>query len=51
MVALALWGSAFITAAIATMLVIVARGTIPDFWSIIVGNALLAAMGPRHHSA
>jgi diguanylate cyclase (GGDEF)-like protein len=43
MVALALWGSCFITASIATMLIIVARGTIPDFWSIIVGNALLAA--------
>jgi hypothetical protein len=43
MVALALWGSGFITASIATMLIIVARGTIPDFWSIIVGNALLAA--------
>jgi hypothetical protein len=25
------------------MLIIVARGTIPDFWSIVVGNALLAA--------
>jgi diguanylate cyclase (GGDEF)-like protein len=42
-VALALWGSGFITASIATTLIIVARGTIPDFWSIIVGNALLAA--------
>ena len=27
----------------ATTLIIVLRGTIPDFWSIIVGNALLAA--------
>jgi diguanylate cyclase (GGDEF)-like protein len=42
-VALALWGSGFITASIATTLIIVGRGTIPDFWSIIVGNALLAA--------
>ncbi len=42
-VALALWGSGFITASIATTLIIVARGIIPDFWSIIVGNALLAA--------
>jgi diguanylate cyclase (GGDEF)-like protein len=42
-VALALWGSGFITASIATTLIIFARGTVPDFWSIIVGNALLAA--------
>jgi diguanylate cyclase (GGDEF)-like protein len=42
-VALALWGSGFITASIATVLIIFARGTVPDFWSIIVGNALLAA--------
>lgn len=41
--ALALWGTGFVTISIATALVIVARGTIPDFWSIIVGNALLAA--------
>ena len=41
--ALALWGFGFITASIATTLIIVARGAIPDFWSIIVGNALLAA--------
>jgi diguanylate cyclase (GGDEF)-like protein len=41
--ALALWGSWFIIASVATTLIIVARGTIPDFWSIIVGNALLAA--------
>jgi diguanylate cyclase (GGDEF)-like protein len=40
--ALALWGSGFITASVATTLIIVLRGTIPDFWSIIVGNALLA---------
>jgi diguanylate cyclase (GGDEF)-like protein len=42
-IALALWGAGFITISIATALVILARGTIPDFWSIIVGNALLAA--------
>ena len=41
--ALALWGSGFITASVATMLIIVLRGTIPNFWSIIVGNALLSA--------
>jgi diguanylate cyclase (GGDEF)-like protein len=41
--ALALWGSGFVTASVATTLIIVLRGTIPDFWSIIVGNALLAA--------
>jgi diguanylate cyclase (GGDEF)-like protein len=41
--ALALWGSGFVTASVAITLIIVARGTIPDFWSIIVGNSLLAA--------
>jgi diguanylate cyclase (GGDEF)-like protein len=41
--ALALWGLGFITASVATTLIIVLRGTIPDFWSIIVGNALLTA--------
>ena len=41
--ALALWGSGFVTASVATTLIIVLRGTISDFWSIIVGNALLAA--------
>jgi diguanylate cyclase (GGDEF)-like protein len=41
--ALALWGSGFITASVATTLIIVLRGTIPNFWSIIVGNALLAS--------
>ena len=40
--ALALWGSAFIIAAVATTLII-ARGTISDFWSIVIGNAILAA--------
>ena len=41
--ALGLWGSGFIIASVATTLIIVLRGTIPDFWSIIVGNALLTA--------
>ena len=41
--ALALWGSGFIIASVATTLIIVLRGTIPNFWSIIVGNALLSA--------
>jgi len=41
--ALALWGSGFIIASVATTLIIVLRGTIPNFWSIVVGNALLAA--------
>ena len=41
--ALALWGSAFITTAIATTLIIVFRGAIADFCSIIIGNTLLAA--------
>jgi hypothetical protein len=39
--ALALWGLGFITASVATTLIIVLRGRIPDFWSIIAGNALL----------
>ena len=42
-VALAWWGSGFIIASIATVMIVIARGTIPDFWSIVVGNALLAA--------
>jgi diguanylate cyclase (GGDEF)-like protein len=42
-VALALWGSAFITTSVGTTLIIILRGTIPNFWSIVVGNALLAA--------
>jgi diguanylate cyclase (GGDEF)-like protein len=41
--ALAIWGSAFITAAVAATLIIIARGRVPDFWSIVLGNALLAA--------
>jgi diguanylate cyclase (GGDEF)-like protein len=42
-VALCVWGFGFITASVATTLIIVLRGTIPDFLSIIAGNALLAA--------
>jgi diguanylate cyclase (GGDEF)-like protein len=41
-IALALWGSGFVTTSIATTLIILCRGAIADFWSIIVGNALLA---------
>jgi diguanylate cyclase (GGDEF)-like protein len=41
-VALAVWGSGFIVASVAATLIIVARGTISNFWSIIVGNSLLA---------
>jgi diguanylate cyclase (GGDEF)-like protein len=41
--ALAMWGSGFIIASVASTLIVVARGTIPNFWSIVVGNALLAA--------
>jgi diguanylate cyclase (GGDEF)-like protein len=40
--ALAIWGSAFIIAALATVLIVIARGTVPDFWSIVIGNAILA---------
>ena len=36
--ALALWGFGFITASLATTLIIVLRGAIPDFWSIVVGT-------------
>jgi hypothetical protein len=40
--ALAMWGLAFVLAAIATGL-ITARGHIPDVWSIIFANTLLSA--------
>jgi diguanylate cyclase (GGDEF)-like protein len=40
--ALALWALAFVLAAVATAL-IAARGQVPDLWSIVVANALLAA--------
>ena len=37
--ALALWGSAFIIAAIATVLVVIVRSLpVPDLWSIVIGN-------------
>jgi diguanylate cyclase (GGDEF)-like protein len=42
--ALAIWGSGFLTASAAAALIVVARGVIPEFWSVIVGNALFAAM-------
>jgi diguanylate cyclase (GGDEF)-like protein len=41
--ALALWGSAFIIGAIATVLIVITRNKIPDLWSIVIGNAILAA--------
>jgi diguanylate cyclase (GGDEF)-like protein len=41
--ALGVWGFGFLTASTAATLVIVARGAIPNFWSIVVGNALFAA--------
>jgi hypothetical protein len=37
-------GSGFIAASVATTLIIALRGTVPNFWSIVVGNALLAAV-------
>ena len=40
--ALAMWGVAFVLAAIATGL-IAARGHMPDLWSITFANALLSA--------
>ena len=40
--ALALWALSFVLAAVATAL-IAARGQIPDLWSMLVANALLAA--------
>ena len=40
--ALALWALSFVLAAVATAL-IAARGQIPDVWSIVIANALLAA--------
>ena len=40
--ALALWGSAFIIAAIAMVLIVIARNIVPDLWSIVIGNAILA---------
>jgi diguanylate cyclase (GGDEF)-like protein len=40
--ALGVWGSGFLTASVAATLVVVGRGVIPNFWSVIVGNALFA---------
>jgi diguanylate cyclase (GGDEF)-like protein len=42
-VALGLWGAGFLASSLATTLIIAARGAIPNFWSIVVGNAVLAA--------
>jgi hypothetical protein len=39
--ALGVWGSGFLTASVAATLVVVGRGVIPNFWSIIVGNPSL----------
>jgi diguanylate cyclase (GGDEF)-like protein len=41
-VALGVWGFGFLTASGAATLIVVARGVIPDFWSIVVGNAVLS---------
>jgi len=41
--ALALWASGFIIASVATTLIIVLRGEVPNIWSIVLGNELLAA--------
>jgi diguanylate cyclase (GGDEF)-like protein len=41
--ALSLWGLSFLTSAAAMALIVCARGIIPDFWSIVIGNAVLAA--------
>jgi diguanylate cyclase (GGDEF)-like protein len=40
--ALVVWAAGFLTASVAATLIIVARGDIPNFFSIVVGNALLA---------
>jgi diguanylate cyclase (GGDEF)-like protein len=40
--ALAVWGCGFLTASVAAALIIVARGVVSDFWSVVIGNALLA---------
>ena len=40
--ALGVWAVGFFTASIAAALIIVARGEIPSFLSIVVGNAILA---------
>ena len=40
--ALCIWGGGFLTASIASLLIVVARGEVSDFWSVVFGNALLA---------
>jgi diguanylate cyclase (GGDEF)-like protein len=40
--AFCVWGSGFITASVAAALILIGRGAVPNFWSIIVGNALFA---------
>ncbi len=40
--ALSLWGSSLIIGSIALVLIVIARDTVPDFLSIVIGNALLA---------
>jgi diguanylate cyclase (GGDEF)-like protein len=42
-VALGLWGLSFLVGALAMALIVCGRNIIPDFWSIIVGNAIVAA--------
>jgi diguanylate cyclase (GGDEF)-like protein len=41
--ALGVWGAGFLTASGAVTLVVIARGTVSDFWSVVVGNAIFAA--------
>ena len=41
--ALIWWGLSFLAAASAMGLIVCGRGIIPDFWSIVVGNGILAA--------
>jgi diguanylate cyclase (GGDEF)-like protein len=40
--ALGVWAVGFFTASIAAALIVVARGEIPNFWSVVVGNTILA---------
>jgi hypothetical protein len=46
-VALGVWRSGFLTAAVAATLIIAARGAIPDFWSIVVGRRASAGFAAR----
>jgi diguanylate cyclase (GGDEF)-like protein len=41
--ALALWGLGFLATAAAMVLIVSVRGLVADFWSIVVGNTILAA--------